>query len=132
MKKWLALLVAALIALIAYVAAGPYLTINALRAAVKSQDTATLARHVDFPVLRSNLKAQLDDYVLRQAGPDVQGNPFGAIALRIAGGLTGGAVDALLTPAGIGAVLEGRNLWQRTSGAGIDRDDTYAHSAPPD
>lgn len=132
MKKWLALIVAALIALAAWVAAGPFLSINALRAAVKSQDTAALAEHVDFPVLRSNLKAQLDDYVLRQAGSDVQSNPFGAIALRIAGGLTGGAVDALLTPAGIGAVMEGRNLWQRASGAGIDRDDTYAHATPSD
>lgn len=132
MKKWLALLIAALIALAAYVAAGPWLTVNALRSAVKDQDTAALARHVDFPTLRSNLKAQLDDYVLRQAGPDVQSNPFGAIALRIAGGLGGGAVDALLTPAGIGAMLEGRNLWQRGSGAGIDRNDSYAHAAPPD
>ena len=30
MKKWLALLIAGLIALAAYVAAGPWLTINAL------------------------------------------------------------------------------------------------------
>ena len=82
--------------------------------------------------MRGNLKAQLDDYVLRQAGPDMQSNPFGAIALRLAGGLSGGAVDALLTPAGIGAVMEGRNLWQRGTGAGIDRSDSYAHSAPPD
>ena len=132
MKKWLAVIIAALIAFVAYVAAGPYLTINALRTAVKDQDTAALARHVDVPALRRNVTAQLDDYVLRQAGPGAQANPFGAIALRIAGGVTGGVVDALLTPAGIGAVLEGRNLWQRTSGAGIDRNDTYAHTAPTD
>ena len=132
MKKLLALMIAALIALAAYVVAGPVLTINALRAAVTAQDTSALDRHVDFPTLRGNLKAQLDDYVLRQAGSEAQRNPFGAIALRLAGGLTGGAVDALLTPAGIGAVLEGRNLWQRGSGAGIDRNDTYAHTAPVD
>ena len=132
MKKWLALLIAGLIALAAYVAAGPFLTVNALRTAVKEQNTAALARHVDFPTLRSNLKAQLDDYVLRQAGADVQSHPFGAFAMRIAGGLAGGVVDVLLTPAGIGAVLEGRNLWHRTSGAGIDRNDSVAHAPPPD
>lgn len=132
MKKWLALFIAALIALAAYVAAGPLLTVNALRTAVKEQDTAALARHVDFPTLRGNLRAQLDDYMLRQAGPDVQSHPFGAFALRIAGGISGGAVDALLTPAGIGAVLSGRSLWQRGSGSGIDRNDSYAHNAPPD
>ena len=132
MNKWLALLVAALIALAAYVAAGPYLAINGVRNALKQQDTAALARHVDFPTLRGNLRAQVDDYLLRQAGPDVQRNPFGAIALRMAGGLAGGAVDALLTPAGIGAVLSGRSLWHRGSGAGIDRNDSYAHDAPRD
>lgn len=132
MNRWLALILAAILALLGYVAAGPWLAINALRGAVEQQDSAALARHVDFPTLRGNLKAQLDDYVLRQAGPDMQSNPFGAIALRLAGGLSGGAVDALLTPAGIGAVMEGRNLWQRGSGAGIDRNDSYAHTAPPD
>ncbi len=132
MKKWLVALVVALIALAAYVVGGPFLTINALRVAVKNQDTSALSRHVDFPTLRGNLKAQLDDYVLRQAGPDAQSNPFGAIALRIAGGLSGSAVDAVLTPVGIGAVLEGRNLWQRGSGAGIVRNDSYAHAAPSD
>ena len=132
MKKWLALFIASLIALAAYLAAGPWLAINALRTAVKEQDTAALARHVDFPTLRGNLKAQLDDYLLRQAGAEAQSNPFGAIALQIAGGLGGGVVDALLTPAGIGAVLEGRNLWQRGSGEGIDRTDSYAHTPPAD
>ena len=130
MKKLLALLLAAVFAVAAYVAAGPFLTINALRKAVETQRVSGLKRHVDFPVLRANLKAQLDDYVLRQAGADAQRNAFGAIALQIAGGLSGSVVDAMLTPAGIGAVLQGRNLWQRGSGAGINRNDTYAHTAP--
>ena len=132
MNKWLVLAFAALIALAAYVVAGPYLAINGVRNALKQQDTAALARHVDFPVLRGNVRAQVDDYVLRQAGPEVQRSPFGAIALRMAGGLAGGAVDTLLTPTGIGAVLGGRSLWHRGSGGGIDRKDSYAHSAPSD
>ena len=132
MNKWLGLILAALIALGAYVVAGPYLAINGVRSALEQHDTAALARHVDFPALRGNLRAQVDDYLLRQAGPDVQRNPFGAIALQMAGGLAGGAVEALLTPAGIGAVLSGRSLWHRGSGAGIDRNDSYAHNAPSD
>lgn len=132
MNKWLALALAALVTLAAYVAAGPYLAINGVRTALKDQDTAALARHVDFPVLRANVRAQVDDYLLRQAGPDVQRNPFGAIALRMAGGLAGGAVDTLLTPTGIGALLGGRSLWHRGSGGGIDRNDSYAHKPPRD
>ena len=132
MKKWLVLALAALIALAAYVVGGPYLAINGVRNAIRQQDTAALARHVDFPVLRGNLRAQVDDYLLRQAGADVQRNVFGAIALQVAGGIAGGAVDTLMTPTGIGAVLGGRSLWHRSSGGGIDRSDSYAHNAPRD
>ena len=132
MNKWLVLALAAVIALAAYVVAGPYLAINGVRNAISQQDTAALARHVDFPVLRGNLRAQVDDYLLRQAGAEVQRNVFGALALQVAGGIAGGAVDTLLTPTGIGAVLSGRSLWHRGSGGGIDRTDSYAHNAPRD
>lgn len=131
MKKWLALLVLAAVLLLGYVAAGPFLAYNAIREAVKAQDTAALAEHVDFPVLRGNLKAQIDDYVVRRAGPDMQSNVFGAFAVRVASGLAGGLVDTLVTPAGLAALLEGRSVWHRASGGGIT-DNTYEHAPPAD
>lgn len=131
MKKWIALIVLALALLVGYVAAGPYLTVNAIRKAVQEQDTAALSEHVDFPALRLSLKAQLEDYLVRQAGEDMQANPFGAIAVRIAGVAAGSAVDALATPIGIGAVLEGRNLFNRLGGSGRGQD-AYAPNVPSD
>jgi len=131
MKKWLALPVLAAVLLLGYVVAGPFLAYNGIRHAVEAQDTAALARHVDFPVLRSNLKAQVDDYVVRHAGADAQASLFGAIAVRIASGVAGGVVDTMVTPAGIGALLQGRSIWHRASGGGIG-DNTYAHTAPAD
>lgn len=130
MKKWIAAALVALLLLLGYVAAGPIITINAIRTAVQAQDSRALATHVDFPVLRANLKAQVDDYLVRRAGPELQSDLFGALAVRLASGVAGGAVDALATPAGIGAVLQGRSVWNRISGGGMRRDDTYA-SAPP-
>lgn len=131
MKKWIALIVLVLALLAGYVAAGPYLTVNAIRKAVQEQDTAALSEHVDFPALRLSLKAQLEDYLVRQAGEDMQSNPIGAIAVRIAGAAAGGAVDALATPIGIGAVLEGRNLFNRLGGSGRGQD-VYAPNVPND
>lgn len=131
MKKWIALVVLVLLLLVGYVAAGPYLTVNAIRKAVQEQDTAALSKHIDFPALRLSLKAQLEDYLVREAGEDVQANPFGAIAVRIASGVAGGAVDALATPVGIGAVLEGRNLFNRLGGGGRGQD-SYAPNVPAD
>lgn len=113
MKKWLWLIVALLIALVAYVGAGPYLTVRAIRSAVERQDAAALSKQVDFPALRTSLKAQLTDRMVREAGPDVQSSTLGAIGLSLAGGLIGGVVDAMVTPTGLGALIEGRKVWKR-------------------
>jgi Protein of unknown function (DUF2939) len=113
MKRWIVLVVALLLALGAYVGAGPYLTVRAIREAVKTQDAAALSRQVDFPALRASLKRQLGDRLVREAGVDVQSNLLGAIGLSLAGGLVGGVVDAMVTPVGLGALMEGRKVWKR-------------------
>lgn len=118
MKKWIWIVGLAFAALLAYVASGPYLTINAIREAVKAEDPRALAKQVDFPALRGSLKAQLSDRLVREAGPELQASPLGAIGLRIANGLVGGAVDAMVTPVGLAAIMEGRRTWRRVDGFG--------------
>jgi predicted small secreted protein len=113
MKKWLALVVAALLALAVYVAAGPYRTVHAIGDAIERQDAAALSKQVDFPALRGSLKAQLTDRLVRGAGDDVQASALGAIGLSIAGGLVGGVVDTMVTPLGLGAIMEGRKVGKR-------------------
>ncbi len=116
MKKWLWLAAALLAALLAWTAAGPYMTVDAIRDAVEARDTAALSRQVDFPALRSSLKAQVGDRIAREAGAQAQDNPFAAFGLAIANGLAGGLVDAMVTPAGLGAMMEGRRTWDRATG----------------
>ncbi|MCR6686880.1 DUF2939 domain-containing protein [Pseudoxanthomonas sp.] len=118
-----------LLALLAWIAAGPWLAVRGIERAVAARNTAALARHVDFPKLRVNLKAQLDDRLVRAAGPDVAGNLFGAIALAAAGSATGMAVDTLATPAGIAALLQGHAVWQRAQGRTVDGD-AWGDTAP--
>jgi hypothetical protein len=122
MKKWFALALLVLITLCGYVVVGPYLTVRAIRIAVKEQDAAALSRQVDFPALRASLKAQLDDRLLRKAGPDLQSNSFAAFGLSIANSLVGGGVDAMVTPAGLGALMEGHKIWKRVDDGISPRD----------
>src|SRR3546814_12187642 len=82
MKKWLWLAVAVLAALLAWTAAGPYRTVNAIRDAAQARDAQAMAEQVDFPALRSSLKAQLGDRLLREVGPPSPDNPFAAFGLR--------------------------------------------------
>ena len=130
-KKWLAggLLLVALVGLAAYVIAGPYLAIHGIRTALAEQDTAKLQKHVDFPAVRVNLRAQVEDYLARKAGPDISSNLFGAAALSIANQVLGRGVDTLVTPMGIAAILQGRATWKRAIGETVGGD-TYAPPVP--
>lgn len=131
MKKWIALAVILLLALGGYVAAGPYLAINGIRTTLAEQDTGKLEKHVDFPALRVSLKAQAEDALARRAGSDLQSNLFGAIALSVAGDVLGSGVDAMVTPLGIGALLQGRSMWKKSLGETVDGD-TYGKPVPAD
>ena len=105
-----------LVLLLAWVAAGPWLAIRGIEKAIETRDTAALERHVDFPRLRINLKAQLDDRLVRLAGDKIPANLLGAFAVAMAGNATGMAVETVATPLGIGALLQGHVLWKRATG----------------
>lgn len=116
MKKLVALVLLAALAFAAWVAAGPFLALRSIEAAVRQEDMRALERHVDFPLVRSSVRAQLEDYVARRmAEPDLPAE-FRAIGTQVTRGVTGGIVDLLVTPAGIGAVLQGRSIVRRVMG----------------
>lgn len=129
-----ALIVAGVLAvlLFAYVAAGPYLAINGIRTALAERDVGALERHVDFPALRVNMKAHVEDYIVRQGGGLAEsGGLLGAIGLQVAGGLGGAVVDTMVTPIGLGALLQGHGMWKRATGQTVDGD-TYGAPQPVD
>src|SRR5690606_32109494 len=58
-------------------------------------------------------KAQLADRIVRGTDDLVQDNPLAAFGQAVATGLAGGLVDAMVTPAGLGAIMEGTRTWDR-------------------
>jgi hypothetical protein len=122
MKKWIVTVAMLAVLLGGYVVAGPYLTFRAIRSAVQTQDAAALSDQVDFPALRASLKAQLSDRLVRAVGIDGQSGMLGAIGLTVAGGLVNGAVETMVTPVGLGALMEGSKVWNRIDD-GIARPD---------
>ena len=115
MKRWLVLILVGVLALTAYVGSGPYRTMRAIRVAVQAQDAAALSRQVDFPAVRASLKAQLSDRLVRKAGAGLQSSVFAGLGLRLADSLLGHAVDTMVTPLGLGAIMEGRKEWAHAS-----------------
>ena len=59
MRKFVFIAPAVLVSVIAYVAAGPYITIVQIKKGIAEQDSEQLAEKIDFPMLRQELKEQL-------------------------------------------------------------------------
>ena len=78
-------------------------------------DSEAVIGHNVAPVADSveAITERIED-LAREAGPDVQANPFGAFALTMATGLVNGTVDAMVTPMGLAGVMQGRALWKNT------------------
>lgn len=121
MKKLLALVLLLAVGFAAYIAAGPFLALQAIRDDVQRGDMRGLAEHVDFELVRSSVRAQLEDYVARRmADPELPAE-FRGIGAQVTSGITGGIVDLIVTPAGIGAVLQGRSIVRRVMGLPPER-----------
>lgn len=108
MKKILIALGTLVALSVAYVAAGPYLALNGIRDGIVDQDVEALAEHIDFPILRENVKAQMNAYMMTQmqktAGESDMAAGFAAMGMMFAGKMIDGMIDNLMTPAGISAL----------------------------
>lgn len=131
-KRVLILAVVLLFVLAGWIAAGPYLAIHGIRKAIEAEDVAALGRHVDYPMLRANVKAQLEDRIAR----DIAGRLGNSVAGGLAGGmvdmLSDSAVDAMVSPAGIAVLLQGRSLLERAKGNVDAKGGVSAGPAPYD
>lgn len=96
-------LVVAALGAVAYFS--PYLTLYQMKTAVANRDADGLSRHIDFPALRENMKAQM---LAAMSGHDTgkDSNPFAAMGQAIGAALVGPMVDAITTPAAVMAIMK--------------------------
>lgn len=94
-------------AVLGYLAATPYITVNQIREAADQRDSQALAQHVEFDSVRRSLKDQLNTRVLQGLGGDIKKNPFAALGAAFANVMVDGLVDTYMTPAGIEQLMRG-------------------------
>ena len=122
--KWtLAGATAVLLALLAFIAAGPYLAMNGIRNVVASGEYGELWRFVDFEQLRESVRPQVQDRIVRglmeRLGPGGTAQAVGGVTSVIAEP----AIDAIVSPTGIALLMHGTALARKVSGghgAGVD------------
>ena len=127
MKKWFLLAALAALAVLAYVAAGPYLTMHRIEKSIAEQDLDGLSAQIDFPAVRQSLRPQLDGNPLASApAPSFMEDPVGAVRRQFEQATAPAApdADAYLSPAALAALTrgEGRAASQRTGARAFSSD----------
>jgi hypothetical protein len=109
MKK--SLFTLALFAFVGWLYFTPYMALNKLQAAAEAGDRQALNELVDFPELRTSLKSEVQGAVAR--GIQKDGGIFAAVGSAVTGMLVEPAVNAAVTPEGIGLLMKGRRPTDR-------------------
>ncbi|MGB1342214.1 MAG: DUF2939 domain-containing protein [Pseudomonadales bacterium] len=97
------------ICLVAYIGAGPFMTLNSIKASIETSDSVQLAEDIDFPAVRQNIKEQLSTALATEAASELSDNPFAALAVAFSDKLVEGLLDTFVTPTGITSLLSGEN-----------------------
>lgn len=108
MKRIIQISLALAAIITAYIAAGPYLTLNNIKASLIENNPAKLAENIDFPLLRQNLKEQINAAMLTNASEDTE-NPFALLAAGLVTVMTEKLVEGLITPNGMAAAFGKEN-----------------------
>ncbi len=100
--------------------ASPWWRLQQLRTAVSERDAARLAGFVDFPALRASVKAQVMGRMGASPPGQDGGGLLGGFGRALAGVVVDPLVDALVSPAGVTAMLEAGDVRiRRKPGAGM-------------
>ncbi|SEQ51748.1 Protein of unknown function [Ectothiorhodospira magna] len=101
------LILAGLLALAGGYFYAPYYTVSQMQAAVEANDPDRLARYVDFPALREDVRQSLNQMLARELAEFRRDNPFGNLGVAVAGALLKPLVDAVVSPTGVATIMEG-------------------------
>lgn len=108
MKKSIWIVGVVLVLVVGYVAAGPYLTVSAIKTGIVENDSEKLSENIDFQTLRQNMKDQLNAAMMKNAAIEMKDNPFAALAVGFATKMVDGIVDSFVTPSGLTSLMEGK------------------------
>ena len=128
MKRFLLLCLAIAVGAAGLAFYAPYHAWEQIRVAAREGDTEELARRVDFPAFRQSIK----DEVRSEVGQGLSGGRnvgfLSGLGAVIAGAVASPAVDAFVTPEGIGALASGRRPGEHVE-RGDGRDENGEESA---
>ncbi|MGQ0762681.1 MAG: DUF2939 domain-containing protein [Acidobacteriota bacterium] len=87
----------------------PHLALLNMRSAAQNRDAKTFCSYIDFPVLKENLKSELNAKMLEEMSKDqkMKDNPYSGLAFAIAPAMINNMIDAYVSPAAIEKAFRG-------------------------
>lgn len=104
MKRWLAVLFLILSAFLAWVQLGPIRTVWGIQACIRSGEAERLGQYIDFPAIRSDLKAQIRSKIEASQLVDAE-DPMHFLMAQLSTQFTDTLVDGFLNPETIASIV---------------------------
>ena len=89
----------------------PFQKVHKIKSILQSKNTDVLSKHIDFPLLRENVKSQLKASFIKEMNNDkeTKDNPGVGWALGLGTIIIDKMVDSFITPSGIHSLIMGRD-----------------------
>jgi hypothetical protein len=97
----------ALLAVVGWFFASPYLAVKNMKDAADKRDASTLSSYVNYPALKENLKASFSANMNEKA-QEKSSNPLAGFGAALASAFMGPMIDAIVTPDSLAAMLRGQ------------------------
>jgi hypothetical protein len=97
----------ALLAVVGWFFASPYLAVKNMKDAADKRDAATLSSYVNYPALKENLKASFSASMNAKA-TEKSDNPLAGFGATLASAFMGPMIDAIVTPDSLAAMMRGQ------------------------
>lgn len=108
MRKLHLIIVVFLIIGISYIAISPLLVVNQIKVGIEEKNSELLSKNIDFPILRENIKEQLNAAMMAKVTSEMENNPFGVLAAGLASKMADGIIDSFITPSGLSSLMQGK------------------------
>ncbi len=118
MKKPIIASIIGVVAIAGYIAS-PYASTQSLANAIQEGDRKELRERIDFENIRSSLKEQLGAAMTMKIANDeeMKNNPFAAMGAALATQMVDGAVNNMITPSGLSAMIQSGKADSQDAGA---------------
>ena len=123
MKKIIAIFIV-LVVIAAGAFAGAFVSMWDLKSAWESRDAGKISELIDYPVLRGNLKQQINDRMAKSLGKDSATNKVGYITAGLASSMTDSLIDMYVAPETIGKLIFAEGEISKLFGVQKTADDT--------